>query len=122
MPTRGGKLGIASNYLWNSVLKGKPTSEMLSEFKDKTFLRPGAAQSAVEFTGWKPDAEIEDDALFVIAVNHDYAMFDLAAAQKISDQLGVEKPSILTVKRSWPHYKLREREPEVLGAGSKRIL
>ncbi len=113
MPTARAKTLVPYRYVADTVVGGHRLFEHLHRLPDHTFSRADSRE-ALRYVGFDL-SQAPRHAIFVLAFSHDYAMFDVMMAERVAARLGDTAPGLLTVERSWPHYKLgRPRERNVV--------
>ncbi|HRK06566.1 MAG TPA: hypothetical protein PLZ57_02250 [Pseudobdellovibrionaceae bacterium] len=113
MPTARAKFVVPYRYVADTVVLGRRLFEHMQRLPDHTFSRADSRE-ALRYVGFDLSGAPRN-AIFVLAFSHDYAMFDVMMAERVAARLGDASPGLLTVERSWPHYKLgRARERNVV--------
>jgi hypothetical protein len=95
-------------------------SEKLNDFFDHMprAALAGQKDAKVEITtldkkGQKTAAEaLPEDAIIILALNHDHALMDLASMKDVARSLQVETVSVLTNKEVWPIYNVIKNKDE----------
>jgi len=116
LPYKEGSLKTVCSLITRLCLARQPLSQYLQSISTQALMGSSSKKVEIAFVD-STNKEVErpripENAIVVMALNHDHALLDLNTMKVLEKALGFEAASVLTNLDVWPMYKVLENKDE----------